>query len=142
MKVALLFLSKISYFVSAVKGVNDDPYRPCFQCESFTARDEVPDYAFSYIDRQAGEKFQVTQPRRRVVCRRGPSGQRLCRLRISRAMQLRQTQYASSLQFVQAERYLSTDDLDILKYYKKLRRYLKRRIFNKHYTQNKFKYKI
>merc|ERR1719225_1288445 len=85
------------------EGVNDDPFKPCFQCEDLRSRSELPYYAYSYIDRQSGEKFQVTRPSRRVVCRRGPAGRRRCRLRVSRAMQLRQTQYGPSLQFVQAE---------------------------------------
>ena len=116
-------------FSYSCEGVNDDPFKPCFQCEDVTSRSELPYYAYSYIDRQSGEKFQVTRPSRRVVCRRGPAGRRRCRLRVSRAMQLRQTQYGPSLQFVQAEQYLSTDDLDILRYYVKLKRYLlKKRI--------------
>ena len=45
-------------------GVDDDIYRPCFQCEDITSRSGVPDYAYTYIDRQSGEAFQVTQPSR------------------------------------------------------------------------------
>ena len=108
-------------------GVDDDIYRPCFQCEDITSRSGVPDYAYTYIDRQSGEAFQVTQPSRRVICRGPVAGRgRRCKLRISRAMQFRQTRYGSVLRFVQAERYLSTDDLDIVRYYKKLRYFLLR----------------
>ena len=123
----ILFFRKINnkiLFPYSCEGVNDDPFKPCFQCEDVTSRSDLPHYAYSYIDRQSGEKFQVTRPSRRVVCRRGPAGRRRCRLRVSRAMQLRQAQYGPSLQFVQAEQYLSTDDLDIVRYYVKLKRYL------------------
>ena len=89
-------------------GVEDDIYRPCFQCEDITSRSGVPDYAYTYIDRQSGEAFQVTQPSRRVICRGPVAGRgRRCKLRISRAMQFRQTRYGSVLRFVQAERYLT-----------------------------------
>ena len=101
----------------------DDPYAACFGCENAAIRsesglyDEFYETFNNYIDRQGGERFQVTRQSRRLVCRGGATGARSCKLRIDRAMQLRQTNYARVQQFVQSEQYLSNDDVDILRYF-------------------------
>ena len=69
------------------------------------------------IDRQSGERFQVTRQSRRLICRRNPFGGRTCKLRVDRAMQLRAATYARAQQFVQSEQYLSNDDVDFLRYF-------------------------
>ena len=69
------------------------------------------------IDRQSGERFQVTRQSRRLICRRNPFGGRTCKLRVDRAMQLRVATYARAQQFVQSEQYLSNDDVDFLRYF-------------------------
>ena len=101
-------------------GPNDDPYRSCFGCENAAIRidsdlyDSYYETFNNFIDRQSGERFQVTRQSRRLVCRGRATGGRICSLRIDRAMQLRQTSYARVQQFVQSEQYLSDDDVNIL----------------------------
>ena len=102
----------------------DDPFRTCFGCEdaaAVRARSHDPsyyDYAYNFIDRQSGERFQVTRQRRRLICRRNADGGgRSCKLRISRGMQLRKATYGRVQQFVQSEQYLSRDDIDIIRKY-------------------------
>ena len=96
----------------------DDPYRPCFACEGFTARKVYGrDYnnfsRIRFISRQSDEMFQTTRQSRRIVCRNGRSN---CKLRIDRAMQLRQRSYSDTLQFVQSEQYLTPEDTDIIRF--------------------------
>ena len=101
----------------------DDPFRTCFGCEdaAVRARSHGPsyyDYAYNFIDRQSGERFQVTRQRRRLICTRNAGGGgRSCKLRISRGMQLRTATYGRVQQFVQSEQYLSRDDIDIIRKY-------------------------
>ena len=101
----------------------DDPFRTCFSCEdaAVRARSHDPsyyDYAYNFIDRQSGERFQVTRQRRRLICRGNEGGGgRSCKLRISRGMQLRRATYGRSQQFIQSEQYLSGDDIDIIRKY-------------------------
>ena len=97
---------------------DDDPYRPCFACEGFTARKVYgKDYDnFSrtkFMSRQSGEMFQTTRQSKRIVCSNGRSN---CKLRIDRAMQLRQRSYGDTLQFVQSEQYLTPEDTDIIRF--------------------------
>ena len=96
----------------------DDPYRPCFACEGFTARKvygrDYNNFAkIRFISRQSGEMFQTTRQSKRIVCTNGRSN---CRLRIDRAMQLRQRSYNDTLQFVQSEQYLTPEDTDIIRF--------------------------
>ena len=102
----------------------DDPFRTCFGCEDdavVRARSHDPsyyDYAYNFIGRQSGQRFQVTRQRRRLICTRNAVGVgRSCKLRISRGMQLRRATYARVQQFVQSEQYLSRDDIDIIRKY-------------------------
>ena len=109
------------------EGVFDDPFAPCFQCEDSLARNGMPEYSFRYHDRQAREFFRATAISRRVICRRGPGGRRRCVLRASRKAQLRQVGYGKSIEFVHRENYLSPEDLDLILYYIKLRKYIRRK---------------
>lgn len=102
------------------KGTDDDQFVPCFGCSDATERNGHPDYAYNYHDRQSGESFQVTRQSRRVICRRGIAGRRVCRLRVSRSIQLRMRTYGRALQFIQSEQYLSMDDIELVKYFQKL----------------------
>ena len=105
---------------------NEDPFRACFGCENAQAKTSYDHYGNYYpdgyqdyshnIERQTGERFQVTRQSRRVVCRIGPNGRRGCKLRIDRAMQIRVATYGKASQFIQSEQYLSPDDLDIIRY--------------------------
>ena len=101
-------------------------FRPCFSCTNFISETDFQNKDYDYdtasnnIDRQSGETFQVTQRRRRLICRRTGSGRRSCRLRVDRLAQFRSQSYERSLRFVQSEEYLSEDDLDIIRYYKKV----------------------
>ena len=99
----------------------DDPFRPCFACEGFEARqvygrDYYEPIESNFISRQSGERFETTRQSRRLVCR---SGRANCRLRVDRAMQFRQRSYEQALQFVQSEQYLTPEDTDILRFYKR-----------------------
>jgi len=100
-------------------GQEDDPFRPCFGCEGFVARqifgsDYYNDRERSFISRQTGENFQTTKQSRRLICR---NGRQNCRLRVSRGMQLRKRTYARAQEFVQSEQYLTEEDTNILRYY-------------------------
>ena len=102
--------------------VDDDPFRPCFACEGFEARqvygrDYYEPIENDFISRQSGERFQTTRQSRRLVCRGGRS---ICRLRVDRAMQFRQRSYSESLQFIQSEQYLTSEDTDILRFFKRI----------------------
>ena len=107
-------------FHCSCNGPEDDRYRPCFQCEGFSARqvygDQFSDaFEFNFIDRQSGERFQATRQSARVLCRQGPNGQcQFPRLRVNRAMQLRSRTYARALEFIHAEQYLSQEDVDLI----------------------------
>ena len=70
------------------------------------------------IDRQAGEAFMVTRQSQRLICRRsGSGGRQSCKLRIDRMMEIRNQTYGTASQFLQDERYLSEEDLNILRKY-------------------------
>ena len=103
-------------------NVNEDPFRACFGCDfRASAKSSYDHYGYfysngyqdynRYIERQTGETFQSTAQSRRVVCRGAVRANRNCKLRVDRAMQLRQTTYGRSTQFVQSEQYLSDDDI-------------------------------
>ena len=99
-------------------GVNDDPYRACFGCDTSTFEESAfhqNQKQFS-IDRQTGEMFQATQQSRRVICGQGQNGGQNCRLRIDKAMQFRRVSYGRAIQFIQSEQYLKADDVDIIRY--------------------------
>jgi len=105
-------------------GPEDDPYRPCFACEGAQARKVYGADYYNYIEydiygRQANENFQATRQSKRVLCRAPApnSNERICRLRVSRGMQLRSRSFARSQDFVQREQYLTEDDIDIIRYY-------------------------
>ena len=57
--------------------------------------------------------FQTTRQSKRIVCRNGRAN---CKLRVDRAMQLRQRSYNDTLQFVQSEQYLTPEDTDIIRF--------------------------
>ena len=78
----------------------DDPYRECFDCDNIVD-DTQDDKSFGpQIDRIAGEVFETTGQRRRVICGLRPLGGTRCRLRIDRDMQLRRLSYVRVLQFI------------------------------------------
>ena len=109
----------LSTFYCSCNGKEDDIYRPCFDCEGFTARqvygDDFDDATeFHLVDRQTAERFQATRQSRRLLCRQGANGEPICKLRVNRAMQLRNESYRRVLEFVHAEQYLSQEDIDIL----------------------------
>ena len=64
-------------------------------------------------ERKTGEMFESTEPNKRVMCTNG----RNCKLRIDKSVQIRGTGYGDCFQFAQNERYLTEEDLDIIKYY-------------------------
>lgn len=125
----------------------EDIYRPCFGCDNapddifhdkttrhdntyhkFWSLFENEGFSgwfktkedFSYAEeKQAGESdefFQATRQSRRLVCRRTANG-RTCRLRVSRLMQIRRLKYFQAQDFVQSEKYLSQEDIDIIRRY-------------------------
>ena len=125
----------------------EDIYRPCFGCDNAPddiLQDNTTRYDntyhkfwslfenegfsgwfktkedFSYAEeKQAGESdefFQATRQSRRLVCRRTANG-RTCRLRVSRLMQIRRLKYFQAQDFVQSEKYLSQEDIDIIRRY-------------------------
>ena len=109
----------LSIFYCSCNGKEDDIYRPCFDCEGFTARQVYGDnfddaIEYNYVDRQTNERFQATRRSGRLLCRQGANGEPVCRLRVNRAMQLRNRSYRRALEFVHAEQYLSQEDIDIL----------------------------
>ena len=113
----IIIFHNILYF--SCTGPEDDPFRPCFGCEGFRARqiygsDYYNDIERSFISRQTGERFQTTRQSRRTVCRNGRAN---CKLRIDRGMQLRQRSYARAQEFVQSEQYLTQEDTDILRFF-------------------------
>ena len=87
---------------------SDDPFIPCFGCDS---RRRIK----RYIDRQTNEMFLATAQSRRVICRSGIAGRRLCSVRVDRAMELRRVTYGRGLQFIQSEQYLSDEDISIIR---------------------------
>ena len=107
-------------FHFSCNGPEDDVYRPCFECEGFSARKVYGEYAknfiqYNYTSRQSGENFQATQQSSRVICNLGVGGQRVdCKLRVSRGMQLRSQSYERTQEFVQSEQYLSQEDIDLI----------------------------
>ena len=108
------------FFHFSCNGPEDDEYRPCFECEGFSARKVYGDHAnnfieYNYTSRQSGENFQATQKSSRVMCKLGLSGQHFdCKLRVSRGMQLRGRSYERAQEFVQREQYLSQEDIDLI----------------------------
>ena len=106
------------FFLYSCTSSSDDLYRSCFGCENESRNTYYAHQRQSfqgYIDRQTGEMYTATTQSRRVVCNQGPQGNRRCRLRISKAMQIRRRSYGRALQFVQSEQYLNDDDVDIIR---------------------------
>merc|ERR1719350_1314661 len=93
--------------------VGDDPFFPCFGCDDSTPRSSFDrrngfqngyeDESFEFKDRQSGETFKATRQSKRIICSRGNRTSRRCRLRASRAVEIRDMTYAQATQFVQAE---------------------------------------
>ena len=126
----LVSLSNIINLFCSCQDPADDPFAPCFGCESskndvFQTRfdrfntfySNVDYYPENLIDRQIGEAFQTTSQSRRLVCQnRATAGTgRSCKLRVDKMMQIRRRSYGRALEFAQNEQYLSDDDLDILR---------------------------
>ena len=115
----IIIFHNILYF--SCTGPEDDPFRPCFGCEGFRARqiygsDYYNDIERSFISRQTGERFETTRQSRRIVCRNRRNIDS-CRLRIDRGMQLRKETYSRVQEFVQSEQYLTQEDTDILRFF-------------------------
>ena len=73
------------------------------------------------MERQSGESFRATRQSRRLICPRGSRTNGIgCRIRASRAIQIRQLPYSRIQQFIQAEEYLSGDDIEILRFFQTL----------------------
>ena len=69
------------------------------------------------MERQGGERFKATRISSRLICPRGSRMNGLgCRIRASRAIEIRQLSYLRVLQFIQSEQYLSGDDLEIIRF--------------------------
>ena len=118
--------NEISYSCSEV---GDDPFVPCFGCDNGTPRSSFdrrndPDaddkQNFGFTDRQSAEGFRVTAQQKRIICRRGSTTGRSCRIRASRAAEIRRLGYQQNLRFIQAESYLSQDDIDIIRFFQTL----------------------
>ena len=102
----------------------DDPFRPCFDCNNADARSSFytqkrhqyigRKHNYYYIERQSRETFEATSKSSRIICPSVAEGVRLCRIRISRAVQFRRKTYRRAQKFVHAEEYLSFDDLEII----------------------------
>ena len=102
----------------------DDPFRPCFDCNNADARSSFytqerhqylgRKHHYYYIERQSRERFEATSQSRRIICPSVAEGVRLCRIRISRAIQFRRKPYRRAQKFLHAEEYLSFDDLQII----------------------------
>ena len=109
-------------FYFSCNGPADDPFRPCFACEGFSAKSVYGAYYNNYIDiditsRQTGESYQATRQSKRVVCRRVNGIVTGCRLRVDRGVQLRSRSYPRAQTFIQSEQYLSQEDIDIIRFY-------------------------
>ena len=73
------------------------------------------------MERQSGESFRATQQRMRLICPRGSRTNGAgCRIRASRAIEIRQLPYRRIQKFIQAEEYLSGDDIEILRFFQTL----------------------
>ena len=120
------FLLYIIFF--SCNGVRDDPFVPCFGCDGSTPRSSFDrrdgfgyeDDSFQFTDRQTQETFRATRQSRRIICPRGERTSRRCRLRASRQIQIRNLTYLRAQRFVQAEQYLSSDDLQIIRFFQTL----------------------
>ena len=109
----------------------DDPFVPCFGCDNATPRNSFDGRHgfknanhksdFLFMERQSGESFRATQQRRRLICPRGSRTNGVgCRIRASRAIEIRQLPYRRIQKFIHAEEYLSDDDLEILRFFQTL----------------------
>ena len=118
----------IFYLYYSCTHPSEDTFRSCFGCEfkavAKTSYDHYGNFyphGYDYFsndiqDRQTGERFQTTRQSRRVICRGGSGGRRLCKIRVDKTMQIRRKTYARVQQFIQSEQYLSMEDLDIIRY--------------------------
>ena len=100
---------------------NDDPFRACFGCEEdLKQRSFFHNYTNhfkeDFINRQTGERFRATRPSRRLICS-NTINRNSCKIRVDRAMEIRDVTYMQALQVIQSEEYLIADDLDILRYH-------------------------
>jgi hypothetical protein len=115
---------------ASCNGVRDDPFVPCFGCDNATPRSSFDkrngfkggyqDEDYEFHDRQSGETFRATRQSRRIICPRGATSSRRCRLRASRVIQFRNLTYFRALSFVQSEQYLSSDDIQIIRFFQTL----------------------
>ena len=96
-------------------------YKPSYQPAYSYYKDDSFNYGYrnfeNAIDRQTRENFfQAARQGRRLICQRGSTaGTRTCRLRVDRMMQVRDMTYENARNFLQNERYLSAEDLDIIR---------------------------
>ena len=114
----------VQYFYSC-NDVMDDPFLPCVGCDDSTPRSSFDrrngfqngheDKSFEFKERQGGETIRATGQGKRIICSRGSRTRRRCRLRISRAIEYRRSTYFQFQRFIQAEQYLSSDDLQIIR---------------------------
>ena len=109
----------------------DDPFVPCFGCDNATPRNSFDrrhgfknandNSDFLFMERQSGESFRATRQSRRLICPRGSRTNGVgCRIRASRAIEIRQLPYSRIQKFIQAEEYLSGDDIEILRFFQTL----------------------
>ena len=108
----------------------DDPYQPCFQCNNaaensrFHRWDEYRYFGKSrndyFLERQIGETFEATSQSRRIICPESARDGRICRIRVSRAIQFRGRSYLRTRRFVHGEEYLGSDDLEIIRFFQTL----------------------
>ena len=113
------------------KDLREDPFKACFGCDPVisdafqTNYDQYGNfYPEGFVDyefaeeRQTGEFFMATSQKRRLICR-NKRGRRLersqCRIRVDRLMQLRAETYGTVQQFIQSEKYLSPEDINIIR---------------------------
>ena len=118
------------YSLNRCDAFMDDPYQPCFQCNNaaensrFHRWDEYRYFGKSrndyFLERQIGETFEATSQSRRIICPESARDGRICRIRVSRAIQFRGRSYLRTRRFVHGEEYLGSDDLEIIRFFQTL----------------------
>ena len=118
-----------NWIFHSCNSLEDDPFVPCFGCDdnaprrSFDRRNDPhanETRGFVFKNPRSGERFWASRKIKRIICRIGSTTTRRCRLRVSRAVQIRRLPYIRVLKFVQAEEYLSEDDIDIIRFFQTL----------------------
>lgn len=104
------------------RGNNDDSFRPCFECHTTDPRKSFGwggnNPAWSILQqRYEGDRFRATKRKSRIICSKTAKSGHSCRIRTSRAIELRATSYIRVLQFIQKEQYLTKQDIDIFQYF-------------------------